>query len=252
VSAVIIRVFRASLRPGKLAAFAQVYEDYGRPMMRAAPGCLAQRAGPPAGRRDEFVIVSVWRDLESLKAFAGENWQEAIILPGEADLLYSASVRHFDESYHSLTQAHAVSGDVLGEREAAAVREWRLSDAQWEQARALLPERNREGRPRADDRRTLEGILYILRTGAPWSKLPRACGSPVTCWRRLVEWEASGVWERVWAALLASLTTRERLIWIGAVGNLRLTPRRRTRKSVATPLPGYPCSYTHTSIEGAG
>jgi transposase len=240
------------LKPGKLAAFAKVYEDYGRPMMRAAPGCLAERAGPPAGRRNEFVIVSVWRDLESLKAFAGEAWQEAIILPGEAVLLHTASVRHFDESYHSLTQAHAVSGGVLREREAAAVRELRLSDAQWEQARTLLPERNREGRPRADDRRTLEGILYILRTGAPWSELPRAYGSPVTCWRRLAEWEASGVWERVWTALLASLTTPERLIWVGAVGNLRLAPRRRTRKSMTSPATMRAHSYANTSVEGAG
>jgi transposase len=227
---VIIRVFRARLKPGKLAAFTRVYEDYGRPMMRAASGCLAERAGPPAGRLNEFVIVSVWRDLESLKIFAGETWQEAIILPGEAVLLSGASVRHFDESYHNLTQAHAVSGGVLREREAAAIRDLRLSDAQWEQARPLLPAHNREGRPRADDRRTLEGILYILRTGAPWGDLPRAYGSPVTCWRRLAEWEASGVWERVWATLLATLTTPERLIWIGAVGNLRLAPQRRTRK----------------------
>jgi transposase/quinol monooxygenase YgiN len=249
---VIIRVFRARLKPGRLAAFAQVYEDYGRPMMRAAPGCLAERSGPPVGRHDEFVIVSVWRDLESLKAFAGEAWQEAIILPGEAVLLHTASVRHFDESYHSLTQAHAVSGGVLREREAAAVRELRLSDAQWERARVLLPERNREGRPRADDRRTLEGILYILRTGAPWGELPREYGSPVTCWRRLAEWEASGVWERVWAALLASLTTPERLIWVGAVGNLRLTPQRRTRKSMTSPATMRAQSCAKMSVEGAG
>jgi transposase/quinol monooxygenase YgiN len=249
---VIIRVFRARLKPGKLAAFAGVYEDYSRPMMRAAPGCLAERAGPPAERRDEFVIVSVWRDLESLKAFAGEAWQEAIILPGEAVLLHTASVRHFDESYHSLTEAHAISGGVLREREAAAVRELRLSDAQWERARTLLPERNREGRPRADDRRTLEGILYTLRTGAPWGELPREYGSPVTCWRRLAEWEASGVWERVWATLLASLTMPERLIWVGAVGNLRLTPQRRTRKSMASPATIRAHSYANTSVEGAG
>jgi transposase/quinol monooxygenase YgiN len=252
VSAVIIRVFRARLKPGKLAAFASVYEDYGRPMMRVAPGCLAERAGPPAGHHHEFVIVSVWRDLESLKAFAGEAWQEAIILPGEAVLLHTASVRHFDESYHSLTQAHAVSGGVLREREATAVRELRLSDAQWEQTRALLPARNHEGRPRADDRRTLEGILYILRTGAPWGALPREYGSPVTCWRRLAEWEASGVWERIWAALLATLTTPERLIWVGAVGNLRLTPQRRTRKSMTSPATMRAHSYANTSVEGAG
>jgi len=229
----IIRVFRARLKPGQLEAFTRVYEEYGQPMMRAAPGCLAQRAGPPAGRHDEFVIVSVWQDLDSLKAFAGEAWQEAIILPGEAVLLVTASVQHFDESYRSLTQAHAVSGGVLRQREESALRATSLTDTQWEQARRVLPAPQREGRPRADDRRTLEGILYILRTGAPWSDLPRAYGSPVTCWRRLVEWEASGIWERVWAALLATLSMQERLIWAGAVGNLRRAPRRRTRRKAS-------------------
>jgi transposase/quinol monooxygenase YgiN len=245
----IIRIFRGRLRPGKQAAFQRVYEDYGLPMMRAAPGCLSQRAGAPAGRPNEFVIVSVWRDLDSLKAFAGETWQEAIILPGEAALLRDASVQHFDESYRSLTQAHALAGSVLREREAIAIRELRLSDAQWERVRRLLPAPSREGRPRADDRRTLEGILYVLRTGAPWSALPREYGSPVTCWRRLAEWEASGVWERVWATLLATLAPPERLIWIGSVGNLRLTPRRRTRKATI----GAPAqSFAKMSVEGAG
>jgi transposase len=245
----IIRVFRARLKPGRFEAFQRVYTEFGQPALRAAPGCLAERAGAPAGHRDEFVIVSVWKDVESLVAFAGESWQEAIILPGEAVLLVSASVRHFDESYRSLTQAHAVSGGVLRAREENAVRRLTLSDAQWEQARRLLPARNREGRPRADDRRTLEGILYTLRTGAPWSDLPSEYGSPVTCWRRLAEWEASGVWERVWATLMATLTTQERLIWVGAVGALRPAPPRRTRKRLTA---GQPHPYANTSVEGAG
>lgn len=245
----IIRVFRARLKPGRFEAFQRVYEEYGQPALRAAPGCLAERAGAPAGRRDEFVIVSVWKDLASLVAFAGETWQEAIILPGEAVLLVAASVRHFDESYRSLTQAHAVSGGVLLAREENAVRQLTLSDSQWEQARRLLPAPNREGRPRADDRRTMDGILYILRTGAPWSDLPSEYGSPVTCWRRLAEWEASGVWERVWATLLATLNTQEQLIWAGAVGNLRLEPRRRTRKRL---LAGQSQPFAKMSVEGAG
>jgi transposase len=248
----IIRIFRARLKPGKLAAFARFYEDYGRQMIRSAPGCLAERAGPPARRRDEYVIVSVWQDLESLKAFAGENWQEAIILPGEAVLLLSASVQHFDESYRSLTNAHAVAGSVLRQREERALRGTPLSDAQWTRAQALMPAHSREGRPRADDRRTLEGILYILRTGAPWSELPREYGSPVTCWRRLVEWEASGVWERVWAELLSMLTMPERLVWIGAVGSLKLTPQRRVRKSPARLLAGQNQPFAKMSVEGAG
>jgi transposase len=49
----------------------------------------------------------------------------------------------------------------------------------------LLPKRRRgAGRPRADDCKTLNGIPHVLKTGCPWEDLPRAYGSPVTCWRR--------------------------------------------------------------------
>lgn len=57
-----------------------------------------------------------------------------------------------------------------------------LTDAQWEVIRPLLPPPNKRGRPRADDRRTLTRILYVLRIGCRWRALPRRYGSPVTCW----------------------------------------------------------------------
>jgi transposase len=49
-----------------------------------------------------------------------------------------------------------------------------LNDSQWAFIKPLLPPPARTGRPRADDRRTLEGILYILTTGCRWQELPRA------------------------------------------------------------------------------
>jgi transposase len=61
-----------------------------------------------------------------------------------------------------------------------------LSDAQWQRIQPLLPAPKPTGRPRADDRRTLNGILYVLRPGCRWRKdLPDRYGSSVTCWRRL-------------------------------------------------------------------
>jgi hypothetical protein len=60
-----------------------------------------------------------------------------------------------------------------------------LSDAQWELIQPLLPAAKPTGRPRADDRRTLNSILYVLRTGCRWKDLPDRYGSSVTCWRRL-------------------------------------------------------------------
>jgi transposase len=75
----------------------------------------------------------------------------------------------------------------------------------------LLPRRNRLGRPRVDDRRTLNGILYVLRTGCRWKDLPPEYGSPVTCWRRLKTWQERGVWTKVLRVLLGQWHKRGRL-----------------------------------------
>lgn len=91
-----------------------------------------------------------------------------------------------------------------------------LTDAQWERLRPLIPEQPpkcRGGRPRVEDRACLEGILWVLRSGARWRDLPERFPSPSTCWRRLVEWEATGVLEEVWHALLDQLDEQGLLDW---------------------------------------
>jgi len=91
-----------------------------------------------------------------------------------------------------------------------------LTDAQWEQIRPLLPKRPKRpqgGRPPADDRKVLEGILWILRSGARWQDLPEEFPSPATCWRRLRDWEERGVWLTIWRAFLAELNERQQLNW---------------------------------------
>ena len=60
-----------------------------------------------------------------------------------------------------------------------------LRDDQWELIAPLLPSQKKRGRPRADDRRTLNGILWVLRSGARWKDLPKEYGSRSTCHRRL-------------------------------------------------------------------
>lgn len=101
-----------------------------------------------------------------------------------------------------------------GERESMNID---LTDAQWALIQPLLPTPEHRGRPRADDRRTLNGILYVLRTGCRWRDLPKQYGVSSTCWRRLERWLADGTWERVWRTLLATLDTWEKCIWAEAL-----------------------------------
>jgi transposase len=91
-----------------------------------------------------------------------------------------------------------------------------LADAQWEKIRPLLPKRPKRqqgGRPPADDRRVLEGILWILRSGARWQDLPDEFPHPSTCWRRLRDWEEQGIWLNIWRSFLSDLNERQQLNW---------------------------------------
>jgi transposase len=84
----------------------------------------------------------------------------------------------------------------------------RIADELWERIEPVLPEHARSphgGRDRLDDRWCLEGILWILRSGARWRDMPKRFPSGTTCWRRLQEWEAAGVWQEVWQTLLGEL-----------------------------------------------
>jgi transposase len=90
----------------------------------------------------------------------------------------------------------------------SAAKERMLLDALWERVQPLLPEappRPLGGRPRNDDRRCFEGIVYVLRNGLRWNDMPQEYGSGPTCWRRHADWTAAGVWESVWQIVLEDL-----------------------------------------------
>jgi transposase len=92
-----------------------------------------------------------------------------------------------------------------------------LSEAQWELIAPLLPEpkrrKDKRGRPWASNRACLEGILWVLQTGAAWRFLPDKYPSPATCWRRLKQWEEQDVWLDAWRALLGALDGEGLLKW---------------------------------------
>ena len=71
-----------------------------------------------------------------------------------------------------------------------------LTDFEWSVIEPLLP-RNRPGPKRVDDRRVLNGIFWVLRTGAPWGGVPMAFGPHTTCYNRFVRWRKAGVWDRM-------------------------------------------------------
>jgi transposase len=93
-----------------------------------------------------------------------------------------------------------------------------IDEAIWTRLAPLIPARrvrrgHRHGRTPIPDRAILTGILFVLRSGIPWQMLPRqmGCGSGSTCWRRLVRWQRTGVWQRLHETLLAELRRRGRL-----------------------------------------
>jgi transposase len=98
-----------------------------------------------------------------------------------------------------------------------------VSDELWALVEPLIPKVPRRhrypGRKRIDDRKVLTGILFVLKTGVPWELLPQelGCGSGMTCWRRLHEWQQAGVWQELHELLLAKLREADRIDWSRAV-----------------------------------
>lgn len=94
-----------------------------------------------------------------------------------------------------------------------------VDDALWARIEPILPVVERRyrypGRKRIPDRRALTGILFVLKTGIPWEDLPQemGCGSGMTCWRRLAEWNEAGVWKRLHRVLLDELHEAGQIDW---------------------------------------
>jgi transposase len=80
---------------------------------------------------------------------------------------------------------------------------YELTDREWTAIKPMLPNKPR-GIPRVNDRRVLNGIFWVLRSGAPWRDLPKAFGPYTTCYNRFVRWRRAGVWGRIMNALAAA------------------------------------------------
>ena len=99
-----------------------------------------------------------------------------------------------------------------------------LDDELWKLIEPILPPPKRRrrrfpGRKPKDNRSVLTGIIFVLKTGIGWEYLPQemGCGSGMTCWRRLRDWQRRGVWDKIHKVLLDRLQEADKIDWSRAV-----------------------------------
>jgi transposase len=117
----------------------------------------------------------------------------------------------------------------------------KISNELWAMLEPLIPEfvpSAKGGRRRSvNDRAALNGILYVLHTGVPWEDLPQELGfgSGMTCWRRLRDWHAAGVWERLHLAMLSRLRAHDQIDWSRAsIDGASVASPRGAKRQVPT------------------
>ena len=101
-----------------------------------------------------------------------------------------------------------------------------IPDELWELIEPILPpprERRHRypGRKPMDRRKALTGIVFVLKSGIPWEMLPKelGCGSGMSCWRYLRDWQKAGVWQKIHELMLARLNEADRIDWLRAVAD---------------------------------
>ena len=89
-----------------------------------------------------------------------------------------------------------------------------LTDKQWQKLQPLLPaQKPQTGRPNISHRKVINGILWVLRTGAPWRDMPTRYGKWQTVSSRFYRWRQAGIWDAVLTALQAESDQKGELDW---------------------------------------
>lgn len=120
-----------------------------------------------------------------------------------------------------------------------------VSDELWSTVAPLVPPprpKPKGGRPPLDNRAALAGILFVLKSGIPWEMLPQemGCGSGMTCWRRLRDWQQGGIWQQLHQELLNRPGAADQIDWSRAALDSATVPAKkgvrrpaRTRRTAA-------------------
>ena len=131
-----------------------------------------------------------------------------------------------------------------------------VSDELWSQVEPLLPKYEptpKGGRPHILDRAALTEIIFVLKTGIPWEDLPQeiGCGSGMTCWRRIPNWQEADVRENLHHAILQSLHDTKKIDWSRACIDSSVVQAKRGRTHRTQPrrsrLPRKQTSYYNGS-----
>jgi putative transposase len=94
-----------------------------------------------------------------------------------------------------------------------SMKGYQIPDQLWKRMRVLLPpppkkkRKDRPGRPRMDDRKAMNAIFYVLRTGCQGKAIPRSLGAASTVHDRFQEWRKAGLFERIWKESLLEYDT---------------------------------------------
>jgi transposase len=112
-----------------------------------------------------------------------------------------------------------------------------LTDQAWAQLAPLLPRNQRRGGRWGDHRRVINGILWKLRTGAPWRDLPERYGPWQTCYDRFVRWRRDGTWDRLLAHAQTKSDAVGELEWVVSVDSSSVRAHQHAAGARKRPAP---------------
>jgi predicted DNA-binding transcriptional regulator YafY/transposase len=159
-------------------------------------------------------ILAWGDDVEVLAPVSLRNW--VIEINQSVRRLYSKKHFHFK----SISDNKGRWIDILNNSQVE------ITDEQWELVQEILPKRAHTGRPRAEERNIINGIIWVLKNNTNWAYVPSKYGAPSTCYAKFISWQKKGVWDNIRKILNNGKVTEDCLIY----------SRKRYRRVNASPI----------------